>query len=107
MITLALNLTILLSLGAIVYVLVRALPRVQEEVSEAEDLKMSRLLVYIEKADGKLKSFTEKLLRRMRIWVLKFENSISRKIKGFSEEKKKNAELNLGEEEKEEEKISK
>ena len=103
MITLTLNLTILFSLGIIVYVLARALPRVQEESYETKDIKTPWLLVYLEKADERLKFLTEKFLRRMRIWVLKFENSINRKIKGFSESKRKNSEFKLGEDEEKDE----
>ena len=77
MLHLILDLLIFLSLGIIIYIFARALPRVRDDISDSNKIETSKMLFYLEKADDKVKLFTEKFLRRVKIITLKFENLIN------------------------------
>ena len=73
---------IMLSLGGMLYLMAKALPRVSDE-EHADYLRQSRLMEYLEILDEFLKSFFEKILRRLRVWLLKLDNMITKKLDRF------------------------
>lgn len=94
---------IMLSFGAMLYLMAKALPRVSDEEG-ADHLRHSRLMEYLEKLDELLKSFFEKVLRRSRVWLLKLDNMITKKLDRFKKNGTKEMKTPLmGGEEKEEE----
>lgn len=76
------EIVIVSSLGVIIYVLGRALPRVSSE-AEAPPSKFSLKIkaffasLPLHKFDALVSSLTEKFLRRFRVVVLKLENMVS------------------------------
>ena len=81
------QLVMMLSLGSILYIIARALPRISDD-----DLKNKKtnhphwFISYLEKADEWLKAFSEKFLRRARVWILKLDNFVARKLSMFKKE---------------------
>lgn len=77
---------IVLALGAMIYLVARALPRLPEEpragsAERAPDF-LERLIgrLPLKKLDAATGSFLEKFLRRLRLFVLKFDNWIHQSI---------------------------
>ena len=82
-----------LSLGAIIYLLSRAIPRVTEtgEVKHAQS-RFDRFLMRLplNKIDGRLNLFFEKILRRMRVSILKLDNLVNQYLNKFKRNSNKN-----------------
>jgi len=78
MVNLFIDLIIVLSLGAVLVILARALPRVEE--GETVKIRTSRALVYLEKADKLMRRGSEKALRRMKLVLMKFDNALSKRL---------------------------
>ncbi len=78
----------MLSLGGIIYLIARAVPRVSdEELKKNPSLIPSHgFMMFLEQVDEKFKIIFEKWLRRTRIWVLKFDNFVAEKLKKFRKE---------------------
>lgn len=75
------------SLGVIIYLFARALPRVGDaDAMPRETLKTHWLMAYVEKLDERFLSFVEKLLRRSRVVILKLDNTLTRKLHSFKKE---------------------
>jgi hypothetical protein len=77
-----LEIIIVSSLGVIIYVLGRALPRVSDETEEAPSKLSIKVKAFfsslpLHKFDAFISSLTEKFLRRCRVVVLKLENMVS------------------------------
>ncbi len=89
-----LDLVIMLSLGTVLFLIARVLPRINDEEYEPE-LKTSLVLVCLEKADVRVKMFTEKFLRRTRVVIMKFDNSLSERLRSFKKDSDKNGGLSL------------
>ena len=87
---------IMLALGVIIYLMAVALPRVSDEETNAPG-KTSRTMIYIEKADEFFQGFWEKTLRRIRVWLLRLDNFITKKLNRFKREAGKESKLPLGE----------
>ena len=73
----------MISTGAILFIIIRALPRLGEESPE---IKMGVLDRWVtseipEKIDQTLNSFLEKFLRKSRVWILKLDNNVSHMLK--------------------------
>jgi hypothetical protein len=80
---------IVVGLGVMIYLVARALPRVDDSVLEksARTIGYNRLTLYLEKVDVWLKFFLEKFLRRSHLIILKIDNAVSerlKKLKGVS-----------------------
>ncbi|MBI4992167.1 MAG: hypothetical protein HZB99_03045 [Candidatus Harrisonbacteria bacterium] len=78
----------MLSLGTMVYLAVRALPRVPDTDSIAEPLKenyIDRLIkrLPLEKADTLASSLLEKLLRKSKIVILKLDNFLTKHLQNL------------------------
>lgn len=81
----------MLALGAVLYLFVRALPRVEQE----EALKQGFIERWItsdlpEKFDLTVGNFLIKFLRRLRVWVLKIDNLVGSRLKRMNLADKQN-----------------
>lgn len=82
-----LNIVLMLSLGTVLFIVARALPRVQEdEGSEHVGRKNGLLERWVtseipERVDGFLSSFLSKVLRKLKVFLLKIDNSLSGHLK--------------------------
>ncbi len=78
------SLILMLCLGAVLYIMVRALPRL-EEAPEGEGTKsvFARWAhsEFPEKIDAAFNSFVLKFLRRAKVFVLKIDNSIAKSLR--------------------------
>jgi hypothetical protein len=94
-----LEIIIVCSLGVIVYLFARALPRVDDVDGSDESLKMKgdALSPYLEKIDGWISAVFEKFLRRAKVWVLKLDNLVSTELNKFKREPQKEVGFNDGE----------
>lgn len=96
------------SLGVVLYLFARALPRVDDVLVSPGDKKLRThwLTVYLEKADEWLKVVFEKFLRRVKVLLLKLDNIVSKRLNKFKKEPQKEMKLPSDEviEKKEEEK---
>lgn len=72
-----LELLIFGSFGTIVYVAARALPRVPEEETEVKPGKNFLSSIPAHKVDLVIASFLEKTLRRVRVALLRFDNTLN------------------------------
>ena len=82
-----LHLIIAGSLGFILYIFARALPRISDTETPHEGmLKTHWLMSYIEKLDEWFLGFLEKFLRRLRVLILKFDNNLMKKLHRFKRE---------------------
>ncbi len=80
-----LQMLMVVSFGALLYIVARVLPRVGDiEGNDRESSRTPRIVVYLEQADEKLLVVLEKLLRRIRVMLLKLDNTISKKLGRFS-----------------------
>ena len=73
----------MVSLGVMVYLVARAIPRVEDGELFEEKNKRTRstpISIFLERADKLISSATEKALRRARVLILKIESAISRSI---------------------------
>ena len=75
-----LEILIMLSLGAILYIIARVMPRIDDRELATVTLKTHWIAVYIEKIDRRLKSILEKTLRRSGIVILKLDNWVNKKL---------------------------
>lgn len=85
-----LEILIFVSLSGMLYLMARALPRVNDEVFQRPtEIKTRKFSIFLEKLDQWLKSLLERWLRRLRVVVLKFDNIISQKLNSFKKEESK------------------
>ena len=89
MVKLILNSIILLSFSVIIYIVAKTLPRVEEKPEEGPILKEHWVAKYIERADAWFQSALEKFLRRLRVWVLKFDNYVGKKLGSLRKDEKR------------------
>ena len=75
------------------YLIARVLPRISDKSDTNPELKTPRALVYLEKADRKLKKNSEKFLRRVRVIILKFDNHLSNRLSKFKKNNGRNGGL--------------
>ncbi|MBI2011041.1 MAG: hypothetical protein HYS89_02330 [Candidatus Colwellbacteria bacterium] len=81
MIDLFLELALVISLGAIVYLMAIAVPRVGEEEAKSAKKNGRSTNLPLEDFDLLLKNLRDKLLRRTKIVIMKIDNFLSRKLK--------------------------
>jgi len=80
---------LMLSLGAVLYLMVRALPRITEEPSEKKNfLDRWAHSDVPEKMDAAFNVFLLKFLRRVKIFVLKLDNMLSKELRKIKSEEK-------------------
>ena len=89
---------IMLSLAVILYLMAEVLPRISDEPENGPGSR-SRAMHYVEKLDIILKTFSERILRQFRVWILKLDNVIGHKLNRFKKEIPKETKLPPAEEE--------
>ena len=85
-----LDIIIMVSFAAILFVVARVLPRVEESVSGEPELKTPWALKYLERADAHFKTSSEKFLRRVRVVLMRLDNSLSNRLARFKRDNSKN-----------------
>jgi len=111
--TFILDILIVISLGGILYLFARVLPRVSDEaLGLSSESRTQWVVTYVEKTDEWIRLFSEKVLRRTKILVMKLDNTVNKRLNKFREDSPKNIKLSEddieekitpeGEEEKEE-----
>lgn len=87
----AFTILLMLALGTVLYLMVRALPRVAEEPQSKESFLDRWAHSEIpEKIDAAFNGFLVKFLRRVKVFALKFDNAVSAGLrKATAEEKDK------------------
>lgn len=93
-----LQIAIMLSLGAVIYLIARATPRINDEELrvKAAGVREPRFMNFLEKIDARFKIYSEKFLRRVRVWILKLDNSVAQKLHRFKKEASKENAFPLG-----------
>ena len=87
MVKFILQIIIMLSLGVVLYLISRALPRINdEEVKKTSSGEPHWFMLYLEKTDVWLKAVSEKSLRRARVWILKLDNFVGQMLNRFKKE---------------------
>ncbi|MEX2054244.1 MAG: hypothetical protein WD883_01750 [Candidatus Colwellbacteria bacterium] len=77
-----LELTLLVSLAIIVYLMSAALPRIEEEDEGGEESEAKRSTLPLDKLDQLLIKAKDKFLRKVKVVIMKADNFISRQLKG-------------------------
>lgn len=96
---------IMVSLGTILYLLAKTMPRIDDRESDIPSLRTHWIMIYLEKADQRLKFYWEKTLRRSGIVILKLDNIINKKLNKLKKDIKKESTFSItGAEEKKEDK---
>lgn len=83
-----LDLAIMVSLAVVLFIFARTLPKIDDKDITAPKKQTPLMLIYLEKIDERIRSRTEKLLRRFRISILKLDNFVSGKIDNYKKEVK-------------------
>lgn len=81
-----LNLVIMMSLGGILYLVARSLPKADEFDSGNTVSRTSWLISHLETLDEYVRNLLEKFLRRLKIWLLKWNNAVDKKLNTFKKE---------------------
>lgn len=81
----------MLGLAAILFLIAKTLPRIDENPPKTLSLKEHWVTRRIEKIDARIKITSEKLLRRIEVVLLKWENKVSKKVHKLKEESAKTA----------------
>lgn len=78
----------MLSLGTVVYLIAKAVPRINDEEFKKNPsvLPSHGFMSFLERVDDRLKIISEKFLRWLRIWILKLDNWITGHLKKFKKE---------------------
>jgi len=77
---LILELTIMVSLAVIVYLMAAAVPRIEEKEEEGEG-RIQRTALPLDKLDNFLIKLKDKSLRRTKILLMRIDNFISRQLR--------------------------
>ncbi len=93
MLNLAIDVAMVVSMAAVLYIVARALPRIDE--NGGEEKKSSRFLAYLEKGDSMARHWSEKTLRRTRVVVMKFDNFLGSKLSKFRKDGERTGGLKL------------
>ena len=87
------------SLAAIIYIFARVLPRIDDTEfnKKAPRTNTHWFIIYLEKADEWLKAYSEKFLRRIRVFILKLDNLIANKLHRFKKQTPKETVISMNE----------
>lgn len=84
MFVLVLNIALVVAIGLMAYLIIRALPRVQNGGEKEEDRRgvFERWLAseIPEKADLFVNNFLAKWLRKFRVWILRLDNTLGKHL---------------------------
>lgn len=83
-----LQIFIMVSLGTIIFLMARTLPRISEtEPANLPKRKIDWLSHFpLEKIDALLNSFLEKTLRKIKLILMKLDNTVSKQLNKFKKE---------------------
>ncbi len=87
-----LQLLIMGSLGVMIYLIAQTIPRIDDTPPKDLEFREHWALKKLEHADKKIKTSTEKFLRRLGIILLRWENKINKKVTRLKEESAREAE---------------
>ena len=76
-----LELTLLVSLATIVYLMSAAIPRIEDKKEEEDNGGSKRSSLPLDKLDEVLLKFKDKFLRKMKVFVMKIDNLISKQLR--------------------------
>ncbi len=76
-----LELTLLVSLATIVYLMSAAIPRIEDKKEEEDNGGSKRSSLPLDKLDEVLLKFKDKFLRKMKVFVMKIDNFISKQLR--------------------------
>lgn len=79
---------LLISVGAILVIMIRALPRLSEEESKAKASLIERWIAseLPEKLDLAMNNFMVKFLRKSKVWIMKIDNELTKHLKKIKPE---------------------
>jgi len=87
MLYLIFELALMLGLGAVVYLIAIAAPRVQDDQHFGEHpVKNWAKNLPLERIDNFIAGITDKTLRRIKVWILKADNFVSRHLNNRKDE---------------------
>ncbi|MEK7479058.1 MAG: hypothetical protein AAB634_00775 [Patescibacteria group bacterium] len=89
MLSFILQILIMLSLGTMLYVIAKTLPRIDDTAPKELVFTEHWVLRKIERVDKKIKTSSEKFLRRLGVFLLKWENKVNKKVTRLREESAK------------------
>lgn len=74
---------LMLSLGTILYIIARSLPRIKEETEQPKQTFLDRFIMsdIPHKVDAAINTFSGKLCRKLKVFLLKFDNYLSEWLK--------------------------
>lgn len=87
------HIAMVVSLGAILYIMARVLPRVDDTVTGGLTFKTDWVIRRIEAADRVLRLFLEKFLRRLGVILMKMQNAAHRKLARIRRDRAKEADF--------------
>jgi hypothetical protein len=92
MIPLILNLVVLVSCGTILYLIARSLPRVSESDETSRRGVVERWVTsdLPEKFDEWINNFLVKFLRKLKVFLLRVDNTLSHRLKRISSDTERN-----------------
>ena len=75
------------SLAVMLYLMARVLPRINDsEVHTTPIVKDQWFVRYLEIIDEWIAYYSEKMLRRTKVWILKLDNNVTKKLSRFKKE---------------------
>jgi len=92
MVSFILQLLIMGSLGVIIYLIAKTIPRIDDTPPKELVFREHWVIQKIERLDKKIKASSEKFLRRLGIILLRWENKINKKVTRLKEETAREAE---------------
>ena len=86
------QIAIMLSLGAMIYLIARKAPQIGDDIVGQPKNKLDRLFVRLrlEKIDALLHNFLEKLLRKIKLFLMKLDNITNSYLERVKQYKPKN-----------------
>lgn len=80
------QLALMVALGAVVYLIAIASPRVQDD-QHFEDHRVQNWAkkLPLERIDTFIVGYKDKILRRLKVWILKADNLVSRRLNGHKD----------------------
>ena|ERR1051325_3142953 len=94
MVDFILDMAIMLSLGYIVYLVARTLPRIEDTNDSGNFVFKSHWITgYLERFDEWVAAYSEKFLRRTKVLTMRMDNSVSKRLHKFRKEAPKEAKL--------------
>ncbi|MDP3725097.1 MAG: hypothetical protein Q8R20_01350 [Nanoarchaeota archaeon] len=91
MIPFILHILIVLSLGTLLYLIAKTIPRIDDTAPKELSFREHWVTRKVERIDKKIKTSSEKFLRRLGLVLMKWENKVNKKVTRLKEEAAKEA----------------